>query len=241
MSRYITPARLDLPRSQIHLVYSSDPAFPVPSWARIAYVTGCGGGGSASSAGNYGGAGAFAIRHPILLPVGLLSLDVQIGSGGLSSAGGSTSLRGAGVLLLWLGGGSSNFAGGCPGAPYSTALSAAPGLSLDATFGTRFNPPWSQYTAASTGQIVGDSVAGASMQGVTLFVGSSGAFATRGNSQSGWNRAAGSSAGAGPFGIGGGLDGFGNPTIAATGYGVGAGNGLQAQPGFLQIEFVEVV
>ena len=226
MSRFITIAIP--PRRQVCFMTVSNPALAVPAWAvgRVAYVTGCAGGGSAVNAALYGGAGAFALRHPILLPVGVAAIEVQIGAAGLSGDGGDTKILAGTTRLLVLKGGAAAGAGGLAGSSYSTSDA---GNSLFA----RFN-----NSVGSSNNLLfgGIAVAAMAQRGATLFSGSDGFQNPRSDSESGWGPVWNARGGSGPFGVGG-----DSGVIAATGYGAGAAQAKPARPGFLMIEFEEAI
>lgn len=230
MARYVSGGGVINPRSRRVFRDTSLASLAIPWWAqgRLCWVTGIGGGGSSTNAVYFGGSGAFAIRHPILLPSGATTLSLQVGAGGLSSAGGDTILMSGSTILLCLGGGllgAGGETGGLVSAPYAAVAA-----------GMRFHGRHRGYTAASSGEQAGSSVEALASMGSTLFNGSSGMNATvRAQTQSGWSPAGVQRGGSSPFGSG------ASDVIAATGYGSGAGNAAQACPGFIEIEFVEAV
>lgn len=110
-------------------IYTSNAAFPIPTWAQggkgVMYVTGCAGGGSDGSAGAGGGkagAGAFAVDHPIPIPSGITTANIQIGAGASAplpdfngNSGGTTSITLGSTTPLSLGGGGGGSASGGSG------------------------------------------------------------------------------------------------------------------------------
>lgn len=95
MGRFVSGAGAgSQPRRQIVRLTASNPAVPVPAWAGIVYVSGCGGGGgggnstASSQRGGGGGAGGYAVRVPVPLQ-GAQTVSVVIGAlgaGALASA-----------------------------------------------------------------------------------------------------------------------------------------------------------
>lgn len=135
------------PRRLSVRLLASNPSVPIPSWARVAYITGCGGGSSggigSNAAGEGGGAGAFAIRHPLLIPDGTATLAAEIGAAGAAviaavattgNIGGATIVT-VGSTTLRLNGGGNNaagtaFIGGWPyinGTAFASVAGAPPG------------------------------------------------------------------------------------------------------------------
>lgn len=107
MGRYLTPSGAvagggsSSMRSQRHVLTASNPALAVPAWAKAMRVSGVGGGGGGSvafgtiGAVNAGGGGGIA--HDALLPlIGVATLAIVIGAGGIGKAAGSSGQGGAG-------------------------------------------------------------------------------------------------------------------------------------------------
>lgn len=255
MGRYVSGGgvSIDLPRRKIVTILESNPAIPVPIWAQggkgYVLVTGCGAGASGSigvypSIGLGGGAGGFAVRHPIRIPAGVLSLAAVIGSGGGSvsgstttfgNSGGLTSLIVSTTILRLYGGGNSytgepTAAGGLSTCDESVSASSVDNLSYrytnygnsgDSGPAAGFSAPPSTLGIGAGGGSYGGNTGGFSGGGVSPWGGS----ALRvGNSD---------------FSVG----------LNATGYGAG-GSGVQwrsgnavtsgaGAPGFLTLEFVE--
>ena len=107
-------------RKSVRFLTSSNAAVAIPSWAQngggCLFVSGCGGGGGATGATSYGGSGAWATRHQILIPSGATTLSATVGTAGSSvgGAGGASTITIGGTVALSLGGGagSSSGAGG---------------------------------------------------------------------------------------------------------------------------------
>ena len=107
MGRYLTPSGAaagggsSSMRSQRHVLTASNPALPVPAWAKAARVSGCAaGGGGAVLFGSVGGVlpgGCGGIAHDALVPLlGVATLAIVIGAGGIGKAAGSSGQGGAG-------------------------------------------------------------------------------------------------------------------------------------------------
>jgi hypothetical protein len=244
---------VDQPRRKIVTLTASDASVDIPEWAQggkgLVLVTGTAAGGSGGvyvGASSYrqsgGGAGAYATRHPIIIPSGETTLAVVIGAAGTGVSSSTATVNGndasdttltIGSTVLLLGGGKgatssvSAIAGGTPVMASAQYISVSGGNQL-APYGSQ-----NQYVgmAAPTS---------------TLAKGGDGA---RGD-----NAAFGYGAGAwSPWGRGG--DGISAaPTAttngdAPTGYGAGSAgarwvSGAAATtedgaPAFLTLEFVE--
>lgn len=228
-----THTTIESQRRAMFVLTTSDPAFPIPSWAQdgkgVLYVTGCGGGGSGGvntttgQRGGGGGSAAVAVRVPLNIPSGATTLSATVGAGapGVSAAGTSAGMFGGessvsigGVVRLKLGGG---------GAGAITSGGSGGFVNLPATNGPA-------YTSTAAG--LGAGVAGGS-----------------GNTTNGGFGAGAPSA----FGLGG--DGFTSGPSANTNGGNASGNGAggagalwlsgaaatsgAGAPGFLILEFVE--
>ncbi len=88
-------------RSERHVITASNPALAVPAWAKVARVSGVGGGGGGpvvfGTTGGVASGGCGGIAHDALFPlIGVASLAIVIGAGGLGKAAGSTGDGGAG-------------------------------------------------------------------------------------------------------------------------------------------------
>lgn len=118
MGRFLSGGSGSVPRKHSIRLLASNPSVPIPSWARVAYITGCGGGssGGIGNAGttNGGAAGAFAIRHPVLIPADATTLAAVIGAAGAAvtgaaaahgNIGGATTVTMAATVLRLNGGG----------------------------------------------------------------------------------------------------------------------------------------
>lgn len=227
------------PRSRTVVLTSSNAAVPVPEWAGLVYVTGCGAGASGSiisttGSGAGGAAGAFAIRHPIPIPDAVSSIAVTVGaagaavgpvSSGAGNAGGTTSIT-VDTVTLHLGGGL---------APAANSTSPKGGV-------PRFDNSSGDHTSyipiSNNGATMREGLAASS----TLGVGSAGGS---GNNVQGYFGAGGWS----PFG-GGGAGRWATPAVDtngedATGYGAGGSGGRgtatsgAGSPGMVILEFVE--
>ena len=240
MGRSLSKAIIDQPRRKVVRFTVSNPAYPVPAWATVAYVTGCapGGGGFNSSStgarGSGGGAGAFCSRVPLALS-GAATIGVSIGGKGVGSAisstagtdaGGTRITVGALVLTLeggkgatsdtnWGRGGRAYFGGSIANISNGDTLKP-----FSATGQAGYTaPPFPLGTGADGGQ---------------------GNLATDGYGAGGFSAFGGGGPGvpapAGPV-AGGNADGFG-------GGGAGSAGGLKAgdgSPSFVDIEFLEVL
>lgn len=250
MGRYVTGGTQ--PRRKIVTLFASDPSVSIPVWARngraIARITGCGGGSSgavknASSAARYGGggAGAYAVDHPIVIPAGLTTCEVLVGAGGaavtattdtLGNVGGATVLTLGAVVLALLGGGNGDATnpnrGGLPyvggpsavNVPLSTILRPLAGGFSNSTVADGVSGPASRLSKGADGFQV-DATSG----------GSSGAWSPWGAAPL-QNAVPVAGVNADPT-VGYGAGGQG---VATTGTSVTSGEGA---PGFLTIEFVE--
>lgn len=108
MGRFVSGAGGNVPRKQSIRLLASNPSVPIPSWARVAYITGCGGGAGGSSTAAVSSA-ASANRFPLLLSPGATTMSVTIGAGGVGggsgAAGGDTIIAIDSVNVLRLTGG----------------------------------------------------------------------------------------------------------------------------------------
>ncbi len=232
-----------VPRKQAIRLTTSNPSVSIPSWARVAYITGVapGGGGSNSATagqrGGGGGAGGYAIRVPLQI-TNETTIAVTIGAAGPGGAGGSgtagsnggntTVVMGSNTLTLEGGtGGTAGASGGGPGG--RAVIGVLTGIAT---------------TQVQAGPIAGPGNAAVGLSGVASPLsagatgGSSGATPSQGNGAGACS----------PFGAGGpGVDTVVNNTAGgnATGFGAGGaggqgtGKGGDGAPGFVLIEFEE--
>lgn len=106
MGRYLTPSGAagggSGMRNQRHVLTASNAALPVPAWAKAMRVHGIGAGGGGSvafetiGAVNAGGCGGIA-AGAILPLIGVATVAVVIGAGGVGKAAGSTGAGGKGA------------------------------------------------------------------------------------------------------------------------------------------------
>ena len=107
MGRYLTPSGAGAGgdsssmRSQRHVLTASNPALAVPAWAKVARISGVGGGGGGSVAfetiGAVSGGGGGGIAAGALLPLfGAATVAIVIGAAGIGKAAGSSGNGGAG-------------------------------------------------------------------------------------------------------------------------------------------------
>ena len=227
-----------VPRKQSVRVTASNPSVAIPSWARVAYITGCAPGGGAGNSttggqrGGGGGAGGYANRVPVQI-TNETSIAVVIGSLGAGAAGGANASGAAGgdttvtvgSLVLRLEGGRPGDNGATGGAGGRAFFGDLTGIS-----NSQNNVPFG----------------GAASQGLTGAASpiSSGAGGGAGNTSAvGFGAGATSAFGAGGPGVasvtanavGGNATGFGGGGAGGNGTGKG-GNGA---PGFILIEFEE--
>lgn len=213
----------DQPRRRVVTLTASDATLPVPSWAQggkgIVYVTGVGAGAGGKGGSNTdgttshaGGAGAWAMDLPLIIPSGVATLNCQIGTKGTGgafategTAGGATTITGS-ALMLTLGGGL---------ASVPTTASPNGGVPLIGTATGAYNSNTS--TMALTGAHLPQS------QGFRCGRGASGGTAS-GNLEFATVRAGGPS----PLGNPGINGTAGNPGGNASGYGAGGGAGWSA-------------
>jgi hypothetical protein len=161
-------------RTKRLILTASNPAVPVPAWAKLVYVSGVGaGGGGASSPG---GAGAHALRHPVVIPSGIDSLGVAIGVGGAAGTGevngamgGASTLSFGGTEVLRLRGG----AGGYSAANSSGGLAGSPSV-FGASYTTRSSNTSTSNVFMRDILSAADIAASASAVHQTLFRGMSG-------------------------------------------------------------------
>ena len=159
-------------RSERHVITASNPALAVPAWAKVARVSGVGGGGGGpvvfGTTGGVASGGCGGIAHDALFPlIGVASLAIVIGAGGLGKAAGSTGDGGAGgattltagSLVMTLEGATGGVRGrayigtAAPAAGYSDGAVAAglmPGY-YGAPTGDGTPSPWGGGGAAQTG------------------------------------------------------------------------------------------
>lgn len=237
------------PRRQIFTLTESNAALAIPSWAQggkgLVYVTGVGGGasGGVNNGGIYGGggaAGAYAIRHPLIIPSGQTSCNVVIGAGGaaVTTTGFSNGNRGSdtgitiGTARLTLRGGEGGYGGGSGGRG-GTPDTGPTGLGWIFDEVAAAGGPWAGHRSVVSG----------GPHGITLSIGAGGQEGNTGSRPG--------SGGHSPWGNGGaGSNQYPNPANGgnATGYGAGgAGTGTNGTsvttgagtPGLLIIEFVE--
>lgn len=93
MGRMISAAPSEIPRRRIVRLEDSNPAVPVPAWAKLMYASGVGAGGGGAAAPNVsniigggGGAGAGCNRTEVPLD-GVASVAVEVGVGGQGAQG----------------------------------------------------------------------------------------------------------------------------------------------------------
>lgn len=251
---------LGQPRRRTVVLTTSNASLPIPSWVQggkgIVYVTGCGGGASgrititSGERGPGGGAGGFAVRHPMSIPAGVTTCAAVIGSGGaaVSAAnnafgvhGGETSLT-IGSQVLRLEGGVGNGAGVTAGSRGWAYMGAQPPAGATLTAGSG---PFG-IIATSSGNSLGQIGAMPSTLGFGAF-GGAGSTANGGRGAGGYSLfgAGGAALGAAPS------LGANVPGAAATGYGAGgagaryeSGGAVSSgagSPGLLILEFVEGV
>jgi len=236
MGRFVSGAGSDQPRKKTIKLFASDPAVPVPAWAGVVYVTGCGGGGgggNTSSAGNLrgagGGASAFSSRAPIPVPSGLATVQVIIGAAGVGAAGGSnaagtdggksTVTVGQQITLFGGGGGpsliTSGTKGGLGGVPVVGGALGRTVVNESQINGEGFFGPASPMSAGAPGGLSNDGAGG----GISIF--GAGGLEIKGVVAPGTSGADGTGYGAGGSG---GRDG---------------GRGGNGSPGFIMLEFEE--
>lgn len=239
-----------VPRKQSIRLTASNPAIAIPSWARVAYITGTapgGGGGNASGTntdrGGGGGAGGFCVRVPLQIN-GEATLGVVIGAAGTgaaSNSGGSGGNAGnttvtLGTLQLRLQGGF----GGAGGAGVSGAGGgggrAFIGRSDDSVpfpSGSANGGPWGNSgSGLSSGlfaanPILGDGAPGVAGNQTPRGAGGMSIFGAPGRGTETATTNTGSLA---PLGFGGG-GGASTGTVAST----------DGAPGFILIEFEEAL
>lgn len=143
------------PRKKTVILTASTPFVPIPIWADIVYVTGCGAGGgggnntSAGQRGGGGGAGGYAIRVPMPI-VGVhdqnATLEVVIGAAGQGAAAssngaaadaGDTTIS-LGAVVLRLRGGAGGAGGANP--PGGAGGAAMVGASIGINAGQSTSP-----------------------------------------------------------------------------------------------------
>lgn len=247
MGRYLTPTDSGAGgpmRSEFHVIESSTPALPIPAWAKLARITGVGGGaggGNRTDAGVRGaGGGSGGIARNVLLPIdGEGSVSIAIGAGGAGAAGGSASVGGnGGNTVISIGSKAITLFGGIEGSMSSSSARYA-----DARMGSP-----GQY-AAST--LFGDSLSSGAntwgvdaVGGIGLYPGLAGARGDSGGAGAGCGAAS-------PFGPGGaavaypvaadtvGANGIGHGSGGAGGHGTGKGG--DGVPGIVILEFLEAL
>lgn len=237
-----------LPRKQSIRLTASNPSVAIPSWARVARVTGTapgGGGGNSGSTtdrGGGGGAGGWANGLPLQIN-GETTLAVVIGALGTGAAGGSNSAGGnagnttvtIGNTQLRLGGGS-----GGGGSPSGGGASGAGGLSIigrpddanafpsAAADGTPYGTLSVSYGTAGTYTSASPLGPGASGTAGNVAARGAGGMSVFGGAGRRDQAAAANQAGGATSGFGGGGGG-----------GNGTGPGSDGAPGFILIEFEE--
>lgn len=245
MGRFLSGGSGSVPRKQSVRLLASNPSVAIPSWARVAYVTGCGSGASGSIGDSGGGAGAFAVRHPVLIPDGVTTLAAVIGAAGAAvtgsaaapgNIGGATTMTmGSTVLRLNGGGNGASSAGGhaVGGWPYinSVAFVNNPSLGVGTSWLGISNPGGaSSATGASAGAAtLGPGAAG----GVPTVAGAwgTGGSGPFGSAQPRMSAPAANASGTDAQGYG-----AGGTAASTSGGTVTSGAG---SPGFLLIEFEE--
>lgn len=229
------------PRRHVKKFTSSNASYAIPAWAQnggaIMYVTGVAPGGASSGGntasshlGSGGGAGAHAMRHPILVPSGTTTMAVTIGAAAAAPAvntngdsGGNVSIALGGVVVLQLGGGAggsytNNLFGGNGGLP--SLFGGAAQLALLS--------PTAQTLNAAEPELANAGSTGTLAKGNTGVWGSSTAPKLTASDEVAWTPFGGGLASSpGGFGYGGGR--------AASSSSPGRAGG----PGFLYVEIVE--
>ena len=129
MGRFVSGGLIGVPRSLRQVFETSNPSFPIPSWARFMRVSGVGGGASGGirtttgNRGSGGGSGFHATDLPLAIPTGITTIAVAIGAAGAAAsaaaaangnAGGDTTLSFGAVVALRLNGGPSGLSSGAP-------------------------------------------------------------------------------------------------------------------------------
>lgn len=230
-------------RRKLVTLTASDAAVAVPSWARMAYITGAGGGGSGAVrtlTGQRGGGGASStgvLRLPVAIAPGTSTLAVTIGAGGTGpsattqtdgTTGGTTTVTIGTYFNLSISGGKPGLGTGAGGDAFGAPV--AVNLQANSTIGSTHPTSPSTFDATQVhliGAVQGGAGASAAngygAGGSSLFgIGGAGIAASPSANTAGANGNGYGSGGAGAFWL--------------SGAAVKAGNGAN---GFVQIEFVE--
>lgn len=243
MGRYTSDTGGGQPRKKTIKLFASDPAVPVPAWAGVVYVTGCGGGGgggnqsaTAGARGGGGGAGGYCVRLPVAL-AGEELASIIIGDASAGALGGSTaSAPDAGNTVVMIGARVITLFGGRGGlasamlvaiggyAVIGSAVGLSSGQPTQGPFGSDLvsqglNGPSSPLSSGAGGAIGNNAASGYGAGGLSIFgAGGDGLASVPGANASGGDASGFGSGGAGSHGTG------------------KAGDG---SPGFVMLEFEE--
>lgn len=231
-----------VPRKQTVRLTASNPSVAIPSWARIAYITGTapGGGGANSTTsgqrGGGGGAGGYANRVPLQI-TNETSIAVVIGAPGTGAAANSNGAGAdAGDTTVTMGSNVVTLEGG-RGAPSGPSTGGVGGRAVIGSLAGVATSQVQQPLAGSSGAAAGLSGAASPLSGGAAG-GNSTASPAQGNGVGGYS----------PFGSPGpGVVSVTNNTAGgnATGFGgggaggQGTGKGGDGGPSFILIEFEE--